>query len=234
VDIAPGYNLLRAGLPRFYLLVAAEPDLLLEQPDGSLTVSFSRAVASSREALVRFVMVDVILTFLLGATPLVEYGYETTYQSDGFEQSYGIPTVLFKIVSQVSSWRAGSRVGLDDWQAMEQHVLSWRSLYTRSVDTSAPENITVERVMVGEVWRQVALIYIYMVCSLPAFSILSRSIDEQDWQGMCGVSSHDLRVQASVDRIFELGEKMDSSRIGIHMLPHCIAVSSIDAHQYIY
>ncbi|CAE6373905.1 unnamed protein product [Rhizoctonia solani] len=202
-DSTSAYNLLRTALPKFLVLAAADSDLLIEQPNIGLTVSFAHVLSSPRQELVRFVMFDVIMGFLLGVAPLVDYGYDNTYECNQFESIHGIPITLFQIISQINSWRTGSRVHLDDWKTLEHRVLSWKTPCNMSEKASAPDSTTIERATVPEVWRHVLLIYIYM--------------------GVCGVSSHDSRVQSSVDRIFQLGEAMGSSRIGIHMLPHCIA-----------
>jgi hypothetical protein len=144
--------------------VAAEPHLSVEQPDGSLAISLSRTISSSQFELARFVLYDVMLSFLLGVTSLVEYAYEGTCDQDGFEWIHGIPTILFQVISQVNSSRAGSRVRLDDWHTLERCVLTWQSSYVFPDAPSVPDRETVERATVQEGWRHVVLIYIYMVC----------------------------------------------------------------------
>ncbi|CAE6348192.1 unnamed protein product [Rhizoctonia solani] len=200
VDGVSAYTLLRTALPMFLSFISTESDLLIDQPNGSLAVSFANTLRSPRHELARFVGNDVILPFLLGAPPLAEYAYERSCDHDQFEWVHGIPISLFQTVSQVNSWRAGSKVFLEDWQTLEQRTLAWRSPYDTSDVPFVPESATSEMAAVREGWRYVVLIYIYM--------------------GVCGVSSHDSRVQASVDRIFQLSGTVRSSHIGMHMLPH--------------
>ncbi|KAF8752502.1 GAL4-like Zn(II)2Cys6 (or C6 zinc) binuclear cluster DNA-binding domain [Rhizoctonia solani] len=204
VNTTSGYQLLRNALPKFLQLAAADTNLIVEQLDGSLTISFPRTLRAPRIELIRFVMHDAMLSFLLGLPPLVEYGYDCEYDSkySGYEWSYGIPVALLQIVTQVSSYRAGSRASIEDWKTLEMRVLNWKSQYSIMQGTSATESVTRKRVVVQEGWRHVTLIYIYM--------------------GMCGVSSHDTRIQASVGRILQLGELLGSSPISVHTLPHCV------------
>ncbi|CAE6465291.1 unnamed protein product [Rhizoctonia solani] len=201
VDSASAYTLLRAALPKFLPLAAAEPQLLIEQAHSNLNISLPRTLGSSRYELARFAMYDVILAFLLGTTPLIEYGYEGGCEYDGFEWIHGIPSAFLQIISQVNSWRAGSRVHLDDWYTLERRVLAWESPYAM-LEKCSPDSASFERATVQEGWRHVLLIYIYM--------------------GICGASSHDSRVQVSVDRILQLAETISSLRAGIHILPHCV------------
>jgi hypothetical protein len=168
MDSASAYAVLRAALPRFLSLAAAEPHLLVEHPNGSLTVSLPFVLGSHRIEFSRFVVYDMMLPFLFGVTPLVEYAYEGTCDQDGFEWVHGIPGVLFQVISQVNSHRAGSRVRLDDWHTLERRVLTWQSSYATLHAPSVPDRDTVERATVQEGWRHVVLMYIYMVRVLPS------------------------------------------------------------------
>ncbi|KAF8749497.1 hypothetical protein RHS01_10029 [Rhizoctonia solani] len=113
VDGVSAYTLLRTALPMFLSFISTESDLLIDQPNGSLAVSFANTLRSPRHELARFVGNDVILPFLLGAPPLAEYAYERSCDHDQFEWVHGIPISLFQTVSQVNSWRAGSKVFLE-------------------------------------------------------------------------------------------------------------------------
>ncbi|CAE6444633.1 unnamed protein product [Rhizoctonia solani] len=204
VDNTSGYTLLQKALPKFLQIVAVNPDLYVERPNGDLVVSFPRTLGAPRHELRRFVTYDTIAALLLGVTPLAEYGYddECSKETPGFDWVHGIPSAFIEIVARVNSWRAGSRVPTNEWEALERRIWAWQSLYTLPKKGFDNKDINVARAAVQEGWRHVLLIYIYM--------------------GVCGVSSHDSRVQVSVNRIFDLGESAGSSRIGIHMLPHCI------------
>ncbi|CAE6450801.1 unnamed protein product [Rhizoctonia solani] len=200
-----GYVTLQKALPRFLHLLAANPDLYAENRGGNLVVSFPRTFSAPQHELKRFVMFDTAAALVLGVPPLVEYGYdgECDAASHGLECIHGVPVVFVETISQVNSWRAGSIVALDDWQILEKRVMSWEAqpLVMHGEEASIQN---VARVTVQESWRQVALIYIYM--------------------GMCGVSSHDARVQTSIRHIIRLGDIVAKLPIGVHMFaPYVVA-----------
>jgi hypothetical protein len=162
--------MLRNALPKFLQLAAADTDLLAEQSNGNLVVSLSRALGASRYELRRFALYDTVSAFLLGVPTLAEYGYDGECDSErnGFEWTHGIPVALLQVISQVTSWRAGSRVALDDWRTLERRAMTWKSPYAVLSEVSAADSADRERAAVQEGWRHVTLIYIYMVRSASA------------------------------------------------------------------
>ncbi|CAE6529969.1 unnamed protein product [Rhizoctonia solani] len=174
VDSSSGYVLLQKAVPRFLQLVAADTNLYTEHPDGNLVASFPRTLCAPRHELERFVIYDTIAALLLGVPPLIEYGYDGECDSSlhKLEWMHGIPVALVEIISQINSWRAGSSVPLDDWQALERRVLAWQTPPPASDEASTTECISIGRVSVQESWRHVVLIYIYMVYP-PSFDYLS-------------------------------------------------------------
>ncbi|CAE6520929.1 unnamed protein product [Rhizoctonia solani] len=206
VNITSGYAMLRKALPKFLCLVATDPNLYTEHFGGNLVVCLPRVLGAPQYELKRFIIYDVATALVLGTSPLVEYGYygECDPTSHGLEWIHGVPTTLVEIISQVSSWRAGFRVTpLDDWQNLERRVLAWQPQPV-AVEGESFGTESVARLAVQEGWRHVALVYIYM--------------------GMCGVSSHDTRVQASIRQIVQLGETVAKLPIGVHMFVHCVVV----------
>ncbi|CUA68594.1 hypothetical protein RSOLAG22IIIB_07968 [Rhizoctonia solani] len=199
-----GYLALQNALPAFLRLVAIDSNLHIDNARGNLVTSLPRTLGVPQCDLQCFVMYDTIASLLLGTSPLVEYDYdgECDPASHALEWVHGIPVVLVEIISQVNSWRAGSRVTLDDWQKLERRVLNWQSRLA-TAEGGLYVNTTV-KLAIQEGWRHVTLIYIYM--------------------GMCGVSSHDERVQESISEIIRLGETVDNLPIGVHILPHCVIV----------
>ncbi|KEP53351.1 putative fungal zn(2)-cys(6) binuclear cluster domain protein [Rhizoctonia solani 123E] len=207
VDSLSGYDLLRKALPKFLRLVTVDPKLSVEHTSGNLVVSFPRAFGSLQHELKRFIFYDTNAALVLGVPPLVEYGYDGKCDpiSHGFEWVHGVPIPLVETISQVNSWRAGSRdAPLDDWRNLERRVLAWEP---QPVIVEGEDSATgsVARLAVQEGWRHVALIYIYM--------------------GMCGVSSHDSRVQTSISQIVQLGETVANLSISLHMFTHYVVVS---------
>ncbi|CAE6473304.1 unnamed protein product [Rhizoctonia solani] len=160
-----GYAMLQKALPKFLCLMAADPNLYMEHPNGNLVVSLPRVLGASQYELKRFIIYDIATALVLGTPPLVEYGYdcECDPASHGLEWIHGVPIALVETISQVNSWRAGSRVApLDDWRNLERRVLAWEP---QSVVVEGEQFGTesVARLAVQEGWRHVALIYIYMV-----------------------------------------------------------------------
>ncbi|CAE6465328.1 unnamed protein product [Rhizoctonia solani] len=204
IGCSSGYLALQKALPAFLRLVAIDSNLHIDNARGNLVTSFPHTLGVPQYELQSFVMYDTIASLLLGTSPLVEYDYngECDPASHGFEWMHGVPVVLFEIISQVNSWRAGSRVTLEDWQKLERRVLNWQSRLAIA-EGGLYVNTTV-KLAIQEGWRHVTLIYIYM--------------------GMCGVSSHDERVQESISEIIRLGETVDNLPIGVHILPHCVIV----------
>ncbi|CAE6355504.1 unnamed protein product [Rhizoctonia solani] len=199
-DSISGYILLQKALPGFLRLVATDADLYMEDPNGHLTVSFTRTISASRHELNRFIMYDTTAAFVLGVPPLVNYGYGDECDSASLlEWIHGIPTVLVETISRVNNWRAGSRA--DNWKVLEERVLSWQ---LRLIKADGEDSVleSMARLAVQESWRHVALIYIYM--------------------GMCEVSSHDSRVQSSIRQIIQLGELVANLSIEIHMFVHYV------------
>ncbi|CAE6407658.1 C6 transcription factor, putative [Rhizoctonia solani] len=211
VDIASGYIRLQKVLSNFLRLVATDPTLYIEHPNGNLVVSLPRTLSAPHNEFKRFLMSDNATALLLGVPPLVEYGYdgECDPVSHAIEWIHGVPVIFSQAVAQVNSWRAGSRVvPLDDWQALERRVLAWQPrIVVLDGEDSGTGNVA--RLAVQESWRHAVLIYIYM--------------------GMCGVSSHDSRVQASTGQIVQLGETVGNLPIGIHMFPHCVIMRPLYA-----
>ncbi|GAB1520304.1 hypothetical protein RhiTH_003378 [Rhizoctonia solani] len=205
-----GYQLLQKALPGFLRLVAADPNLIAEQPDGGLLVSFPRAFGTFPQEIKRFIIYDMATGFLLGVPPLLEYDYygKCDPVSHGSEWIHGVPAPLVEIISQINSWRAGFKVPLDDWRVLESRVMAWKVQPLPIEDGDSRMNVA--RLAIQEGWRHVVLIYIYMNGA------------ERTYQGICGVSSHDSRVQASIAQIIQLEGIVAGLPISIHMLMHYV------------
>ncbi|KAF8754972.1 hypothetical protein RHS01_05776 [Rhizoctonia solani] len=178
VNSASGYTALRSVLPKLLRLAAADPGLMIQEPNGSLVISLPRMLYALRPELIRFSYFDTVSS---------EYDMNPECESRGHEWVHGTPAVLLQVIAQVNSWRASSRVRLDHWHTLEQRVLSWTSRYAMLNDSAIAESATCLRAA-----------------------------------GIRGVSSHDSRVQASVDRIFEIAEVVGSSQSGVHMFSHYV------------
>jgi hypothetical protein len=178
VDSTSGYALLQKSLPIFLQLVATDPGLHVERPNGSLVISFPRVINGARHELRRFVTYDTIGALLLGVPSLVEYAYDGEFDSEtpGFDWVHGIPAALIKIVAQVNSYRAGSIFSVNNWETLERRTWAWKS--QRNLLDASPDsqNVNQARDAVQEGWRHLLLIYIYMVRLPPSLFSLESPI----------------------------------------------------------
>ncbi|KAG8700586.1 hypothetical protein FRC11_012819 [Ceratobasidium sp. 423] len=130
IDSILGYTVLQKALPKFLYVLAANPDFYTEHANGNLVVSFPRTFGARAPMyeLKQFIIFDILSALVLVLPPLVKYGYdgECDPTSHGLEWWHGTPVALIEAISQVNSWRAGSRVPpLNDWQIVERRVPAW-------------------------------------------------------------------------------------------------------------
>ncbi|KAF8685074.1 hypothetical protein RHS04_00931 [Rhizoctonia solani] len=211
VGVPLGYSLLRKALPGFLRLVAVDPNLISEHPNGSLFISFPQTLGIPRQELNTFILYDAATAFALGVPSLAEYGYDGKCDptSHGYQCVHGVPVPLVEIISQVNSWRDGSRIGLDDWQTLESRAMAWQG-QPLPIEDEDPK-VNVARLAVQESWRYVTLVYLYM--------------------GMCGLSSNDSRVRASIAQIVNLERRVTDISISMHMLMHYVVLGLGAQHE---
>ncbi|CAE6389053.1 unnamed protein product [Rhizoctonia solani] len=185
---AVGYTSLRLALPSFLHLVSDDPSLLVEQGcHGLLCISLPALLTSSPIETRRFVFYDIMYSLLLGLPTLAEYdsaefpivlGMAIPIQ--WVNGVHGVPIEMTVNIAEVNNWRAQRMCA--DWGALEMRTLAWK---WRQPEIHSEESVEmIYRVAIQETWRHTTLIYIYM--------------------GMCGVTSDDPRVQASVHQIVKL------------------------------
>jgi hypothetical protein len=167
-DNSSGYTTLRHALPEFLQLAVTYPNVLVERPNGNLAVSFMRLLEISQQELMRFVFYEAISTFLLGLPPLVDYAHDIecgpNFTYPGCQWVHALPAAFLQIIIQVNSRRARRRVYSDDWEALVERVLTWKSPHiSDDLSTSERDTVDVARNILHEGWRHVLLIYIYMV-----------------------------------------------------------------------
>ncbi|CAE6530526.1 unnamed protein product [Rhizoctonia solani] len=200
-----GYATLRLALPNFLRLVSDDSRYLAEQGrSGLLNISLPEALTSERLEIRRFVFYDVTCSLVLGLPTLAEYdssGFPVVPKADiPVEWVHGVPVELLVNIAEVHRWRAcATHV---DWGVLEMRTWAWR--WSQSDVQSEDSVEMVYRVAIQEAWRHVTLIYIYM--------------------GMCGVTSHDPRVQASVQQIVKLIEVVGDTHLDVHFsIPSVVA-----------
>ncbi|KAH7322350.1 hypothetical protein B0J17DRAFT_683764 [Rhizoctonia solani] len=113
---------------------------------------------------------------------LVEYdstGFpiQPEFPVDWVHGVHGVPMEMMVNLAEVHNWRAQRKDV--DWTVLEMRALSWR-WHQREIQSDESADM-VFRAAIQEAWRHTTLIYIYM--------------------GVCGVTSHDPRVQASVQQM---------------------------------
>ncbi|CAE6438654.1 unnamed protein product [Rhizoctonia solani] len=203
---ALGYHLLRRARPGFLRLAATDPGLMVERSNGHLFVSFPRILNIVQQELSYFILYDLATAFALGLPPLLDYDYdhngECSPSFQSFQFVHGAPAIFVEILSQVNSWRAGATVTLDDWWVLEGRAMAWQAQSLEAQGGDLKGNAA--RLTVQESWRHITLVYIYM--------------------GVCGVSSHDPRVQEATTQILRLGESIIGEAVSMHMLAHYVVV----------
>ncbi|CUA73538.1 Transmembrane protein 184 homolog DDB_G0276041 [Dictyostelium discoideum] [Rhizoctonia solani] len=197
---AAGYNSFRLALPTFLRLISDDPTLLVEQGrNGLLCISLPAVLISHHGELGRFVFQDIMCSLVLGLPTLAEYdstGFPIVPGSDlapdGIHGVHGVPMEMIVNISEVHNWRAQRKVA--DWTELEMRTWTWT--WSQRDIQSEESAVMVHRVAIQEAWRHATLIYIYM--------------------GMCGVTSDDRRVQASVNQIVKLMGVVGNTLMDVH------------------
>ncbi|KAJ1305696.1 hypothetical protein OPQ81_010433 [Rhizoctonia solani] len=205
---AAGYNTLRLALPKFLHLVSYDPNLWIEQgSNGLLCTSLPAVLSSDLVQTRRFVYHDIMYSFILGLPTLAEYdstGFPTVHGANiPFEWVHGVhgvPIEMIVNIAEIDNWRAQKK--RMDWRALETRALEWR---WRQREIHSEESVEmVFRAAIQESWRHATLIYIYM--------------------GICGVTSHDPRVQTSVHQIVKLMRVVGDNHMDVHFsIPSVVA-----------
>ncbi|KAG8750936.1 hypothetical protein FRC12_012688 [Ceratobasidium sp. 428] len=203
-NIKLGYNLLRLTAPVFMQVACADPTLWPRDPSSN-GISLAHALLPPRGEISRFIFMDSISSFTFGVPPLVEY--DTSHPMIEGQDSraigwiHGCPSRFMLLVVKINQWRAqhpnSCMEGSSPWKEIEEDAWAYRP--SCGYDPGSDSGRHVLRVAVQEGWRHAVLIYLYM--------------------GMCGVTSHDPRVQSSVQQISNSYNitKMQSAT-GMHLL----------------
>ncbi|CEL54069.1 hypothetical protein RSOLAG1IB_06779 [Rhizoctonia solani AG-1 IB] len=203
IGTAAGYDCLRSALPHFLQLASDSPNLWVEC-NGSIYISLPAALSSDYIEIRRFAFYDSIYSPLLGLPTLVEYDltrFPIVPSVDiPVEWVHGIPVEMVINIVEVHNWRAQAKNV--DCATLETRTLTWRWCHKDLEDIESVE--AVYRAAIQEAWRHTTLIYIYM--------------------GMCGSTSQDLRVQASVRQIIQLMRVVGDAPSDVHLaIPSVVA-----------
>ncbi|KAH7322349.1 hypothetical protein B0J17DRAFT_683753 [Rhizoctonia solani] len=207
-----GYASLRLALPNFLRLVSDDPRLCVEQGrSGLLCVSLLSALTTGRVEIRRFVFYDIMCSLVLGVPTLAEYdstGSQIATDEVPFEWVHGVPVEMIVNITEVHKWRA--QLNNVDWRVLETRTLEW-SWSGRDVQFEESVQM-IYRVAILESWRHATLIYIYM--------------------GMCGATSHDPRVQASVQQVIKLMGVVNDTHIDAHFSIPSVIVGVAARYEY--
>ncbi|CAE7137134.1 unnamed protein product [Rhizoctonia solani] len=200
---AAGYEGLRHALPNFLRLVSDDSMFWVDRGCAGLSISLPAALITDRIEIRRFVFYDVMYSFLLGLPTLAEYdsaGFSIAPPEMPVEWVHGVPVELIVNIAEVHNWRA--QVNNVDWRVLEMRTLAWK-WNQRDVQSEDSAEM-VHRFAVQEAWKHATLIYIYM--------------------GMCGATSQDPRVEASVQQITKLMRVVGDAPLDVHFsIPSVIA-----------
>ncbi|QRV96384.1 Fungal specific transcription factor domain [Ceratobasidium sp. AG-Ba] len=201
-DTSAGYALVCRLAPMFLQLALADPSLWSRNPMCGV-ISLAHTLVSSRFELVRFAFMDAITSLILGVPPLINFDTSHPAIIDNephpMEWVHGCPSELIIVVVKINMWRyhdsGGQPCPEHLWRELEAKTWGWRPRGDYSQDKNSSRCVV--RLAIQEGWRHTVLIYIYL--------------------GMCGLTSHDPRVQSSTQQISQLLKAIPSeTAAGIH------------------
>ncbi|KAF8606269.1 hypothetical protein BDV93DRAFT_364455 [Ceratobasidium sp. AG-I] len=174
------YKILRQMVPTF-LQIAFSVSSLWENQLDFTSISVADVLASERGELAHFLLMDILCSMIYGVPQVLEYDTSTPPRGLYKYPIHGCAAEFQIILAEINARCARCSIA-DDWQAIEQRLLDWKAPF---FDTEGPEPWrAIAQLAVQECWRQALLIYLYMA--------------------VCGVSSHDSRVQLCVRQTFQL------------------------------
>jgi hypothetical protein len=168
------YQLLRNSAPTFLQIVYTD-STLWPNPHGPPAVSLPYVLSSTRYELGHFVMIDILCSMAYGLPQVVDYDTSASASRaiiHPIEWVHGCPSEFLYCLADMN-FRCANNYIAHDWHLIERRLLSFKpSLFQMEALESWK---TVARLAVIESWRQVLLIYLYMV-RRPPYSFVSELI----------------------------------------------------------
>ncbi|KAG8743394.1 hypothetical protein FRC10_012120 [Ceratobasidium sp. 414] len=188
-NINSGYSLLRRLAPTFMQIAFADPTLWPRQATSN-GISLAHTLISPQIELGRYAFMEAISGLMFGMPPLVEYDTShpltRTRESHPLEWVNGCAVDFVMAIVKINIWRARDMECMVEpdsgWREVEASVWAWCPRHDHEPNNDSQK--LVANLAVQEAWRHAVLIYLYM--------------------GMCGVTSHDPRVESSVRQIGQL------------------------------
>ncbi|CAE6471277.1 unnamed protein product [Rhizoctonia solani] len=180
------YPFLRFTAPTFLQSVYSDSTLWPPNRD-STSVPMVHVITSARCELGNFIVMDTLYSMAYSLPQLVEYDTSLTSLPDelySYSWAHGCPTEFQIALAEINACRDGKVISSGrDWRAIEQSLLAWESRPTTQ-QAEWESWMVVAWLAVQESWRHTLLAYLYMA--------------------LCGASSDDPRVQASVRQILRI------------------------------
>ncbi|KAL5633972.1 hypothetical protein ACGC1H_005980 [Rhizoctonia solani] len=180
------YPFLRWTAPTFLQTVYSDPTLWPPNHNSTL-IPMAHILSSARCELGNFIIMDTLYSMAYNHPQLIEYDTAFTSLPDELYSCswvHGCPTEFQLALAEINTCRDGKMTSTGrDWRAIEQSLLTWESRPT-SQAAEWESWMVVAWLAVQESWRHALLAYLYMA--------------------LCGASSDDPRVQASVRQILRI------------------------------
>ncbi|KAG8713887.1 hypothetical protein FRC08_012670 [Ceratobasidium sp. 394] len=182
---------------------------MTRQPDAQppSVISVASILASTRYELAHFILLDSFCSMLYALPQVIDYDTSVMpLESDihPVEWFHGCPATFQATLVDINSLFHRKQPGLRlEWKSVERYLKSWRPVVQTSGDGESWG--TIARLAIQESWRHTLLIYLYMA--------------------VCGTTSDDPRVQASVRQVFQLittVKQSEKTLVSIHLLGQCL------------
>lgn len=224
------YRLLHSAAPTFLQIVYSDPSLWFNS-QGPPVASLAHILASHHFELGVFALIDMACAMAYGLPQAVDYDTSSPaihIDVHPVEWIHACP-LEFQICLADINRRYANKYMAHDWHLIEQRVLSFK--------TSVPNGESLEswkvvaRLAVIESWRQVLLIYLYLVSDFLKPTHWSIHLS----QGVCGVTSDDTRVRSATRQLFQLFgtvRRQDPPKINVHFVFQYLIVSQPSSHKF--
>lgn len=200
-----GYSLFKHSAPILLQVTTLYPDILSDD----FAISIPEAIQSPHYEITQFIICDTFVSLVLGTPSLLNYNTAPSWVDGApshYQLMFGFPIGILLLFAKVNAWRTSRLLGETGesqgvWQDLVEHLNHWHpTTYFRDGPNG---NIT--RFAIQEVWRQAAIIYLYM--------------------GMQETNSADSRIESAVRQIVQLANvfETDSSLETHLMVPYLIA-----------
>ncbi|CAE6480155.1 unnamed protein product [Rhizoctonia solani] len=181
------------------------PDILSDD----FAISIPEAIQSPHYEITQFIICDTFVSLVLGTPPLLNYNTTPSWVDGApshYQLMFGFPVGILLLFAKVNAWRVSRLLGetgqsQGGWQDLVGHLNHW---HPTTYFTDGP-NGNIMRFAIQEVWRQAAIIYLYM--------------------GMQETNSADPRIESAVRQIVQLANVFETdSPLETHlMVPYLIA-----------